>query len=81
MIYESREVQIDTGSSDIFFPSISCNTGCDGHARYDGDISDTAVDLKKNFTLAFEDGSSVFGEQYNDTVSMAGFTVQYHFSA
>jgi cathepsin D len=68
-------VQIDTGSSDIFFPSISCNTGCDGHARYDGDISDTAVDLKKNFTLAFEDGSSVFGEQYNDTVSMAGFTV------
>jgi hypothetical protein len=81
MIYESHEVQIDTGSSDLFLPSISCNTGCDGHARYDAGISDTAIDLNKNFSLKFEDGSIVFGEQYNDTVSMAGFTVQHHLSA
>jgi hypothetical protein len=81
MNYYSNEANFDTGSSDTFLPSLSCNVDCDGHARYDPSASDTSVDLNKNFTLTYEERSSVSGEQYNDALSIAGFTVSLHISA
>jgi cathepsin D len=68
-------VDFDTGSSDIFFPSPSCNSTCSGHKSYNPNASSTAHDLSTPFSLAFGDGSTVDGEQFTDVVSIAGLTV------
>ncbi|KAA1475916.1 acid protease [Dentipellis sp. KUC8613] len=67
-------VDFDTGSSDLFLPGSSCDKSCDGHAKYDTGSSSTAHNLGKPYTLAYADGSSVTGTQYEDTVSIAGLT-------
>ncbi|KAI9464474.1 acid protease [Lactarius psammicola] len=67
---EPFTVDFDTGSSDIFLPSTGCDSSCDGHARYDPSVS--GVDRNKSFKLKYGDGSAVSGEQYDDTVSIAG---------
>jgi cathepsin D len=67
-------VDFDTGSSDIFLPSVSCTENCEGHARYNPGTSSTATDFGSTFTLKYGDGSSVSGEQYTDMVSIAGLT-------
>ena len=72
-------MDFDTGSSDLCLPSTGCDISCDGHTRYNPSASGT--DLNKTFELQYEDGSSVSGEQYNDTVSIAGLTVSYCISA
>ena len=74
-------MDFDTGSSDTFLPSKGCDSTCDGHTRYDPSASASAVDLNKPFQLQYGDGSAVSGEQYNDTVSIAGLTVSYCISA
>ncbi|KAI0064928.1 acid protease [Artomyces pyxidatus] len=67
-------VDFDTGSSDLFLPSSTCNSTCSGHTAYDTSASSTAKDIKKTFQLQYGDGSTVSGEQYTDTVSIAGLT-------
>ncbi|KAI9440395.1 acid protease [Lactarius indigo] len=71
---KSFTVDFDTGSSDIFLPSTGCDSSCDGHTRYDPNASTSAVDRKATFELMYGDGSTVSGEQYDDTVSIAGLT-------
>ncbi|KAI0299938.1 acid protease [Russula brevipes] len=67
-------VDFDTGSSDLFVPSSSCGSTCDGHRKYDPSTSSTSKDLGKPFTLTYGDGSTVSGEQYTDVVHVAGLT-------
>ncbi|KAI0060071.1 acid protease [Artomyces pyxidatus] len=67
-------VDFDTGSSDLFLPASTCGSTCSGHTLYTVKSSSTAKDLKKTFSLAYGDGSTVSGEQYTDTVSIAGLT-------
>ncbi|KAI0267796.1 aspartic peptidase domain-containing protein [Gloeopeniophorella convolvens] len=69
-------VDFDTGSSDLFVPSSSCGSTCSGHKKYTPSSSSTSKDLKKKFSLAYGDGSTVSGEQYSDTVSLAGLTAK-----
>jgi cathepsin D len=69
------KVNFDTGSSDLFLPSPSCDSSCSGHKLYDPDASSTARDISKTFSLAFGDGSTVDGNQFTDVVSIAGLTV------
>ncbi|KAI0037915.1 acid protease, partial [Auriscalpium vulgare] len=71
---KSYTVDFDTGSSDLFLPGSSCGSTCSGHTLYSPSASSTAKDLKKTFSLAYGDGSTVSGEQYTDTVSIAGLT-------
>ncbi|KAI0050652.1 acid protease [Auriscalpium vulgare] len=66
-------VDIDTGSSDLFLPGSTCGSTCSGHTLYSPSASSTSKDLNKTFTL-YGDSSSVSGEQYSDTVSIAGLT-------
>jgi cathepsin D len=68
-------VQLDTGSSDLFLPGPDCNTNCAGHKVYNPSASSSAVDRHRSFYLEYGDGSSVEGEQYVDTVTIAGLTV------
>ncbi|KAL0581947.1 hypothetical protein V5O48_000004 [Marasmius crinis-equi] len=67
-------VDFDTGSSDLFLPGSNCNTNCNGHKRYTTSASSTAVDQRRTFSLAFGDGSTVQGEVFHDTVTVAGIT-------
>ncbi|KAF8433778.1 acid protease [Boletus edulis BED1] len=67
-------VDFDTGSSDLFLPGSACDSSCNGHTIWDPSFSLTSQDLGKSFSLAFEDKATVSGEQYNDTVSIAGFS-------
>ncbi|OAX35396.1 acid protease, partial [Rhizopogon vinicolor AM-OR11-026] len=66
-------VDIDTGSSDIFLPSVVCGVSCDGHNKYDPSTSSTAVDLGKPFVLTYITGD-VEGEQFVDNVAIGGYT-------
>ncbi|EGO03508.1 hypothetical protein SERLA73DRAFT_175015 [Serpula lacrymans var. lacrymans S7.3] len=65
-------VDFDTGSSDLFLPGPNCGSTCQGHTIYKPSSSSTAKDLQKTFKLTYGDNSSVSGEQYTDTVLIAG---------
>jgi hypothetical protein len=67
-------VDFDTGSSDFFLPAKNCDTSCEGHTRYDPSASSTSLDRGSPFNLAYNDGTSVSGEQYSDTVTISGLT-------
>ncbi|KIJ14861.1 Merops: A01.UPA [Paxillus involutus ATCC 200175] len=67
-------VDFDTGSSDLFLPGPTCGSNCSDHAVYDPSSSSTSADLGKSFKIAYGDGSGVEGDQYTDTVSIAGLT-------
>lgn len=68
-------MDFDTGSSDLFLPGTACtDANCAGHKVYDTSKSSTAVDQNEPFTITFADGSSVQGEVFHDTVSIAGLT-------
>ncbi|KAG1747422.1 aspartic peptidase domain-containing protein [Suillus lakei] len=65
-------VTIDTGSADLFLPSVGCGESCNGHNKYDPSSSSTAVDLKKSFVLTYGEGE-VAGEQFADNVVIGGY--------
>lgn len=68
-------VDFDTGSSDLFLPGVKCSDeNCTGHKVYDTSESSTAVDAGIPFSLAFGDGSTVSGDQFNDTVTVGRLT-------
>lgn len=67
-------VDFDTGSSDLFLPGPDCSSSCSGHTTYDPSSSSTSKDVGKTFSLSYGDGSTVSGEQYTDTVTIAGLT-------
>ncbi|KAH9059069.1 acid protease [Lactarius vividus] len=66
-------VDFDTGSSDLFLPASDCDSTCSGHTLYDPKSSSTSSDVGQSFELQYVDGSTVSGEQYTDTVTLAGF--------
>lgn len=70
-------VVFDTGSAELFLPASNCGSTCDGHTLYNPNASSTAVDLHQSFSIAYGDGSTVSGEQYTDTVTIAGFVVRH----
>ena len=67
-------VDFDTGSSDLFLPAKKCDSTCANHTPYDNTASSTSKALGKTFTLKYGDGSTVSGNQFTDTVSIAGLT-------
>ena len=72
---QTYTVQMDTGSSDLFLPGPRCQSSCSGHRIYNPSASSTAVDRHRTFSLAYGGGDTVEGEQYLDTVSIAGLPV------
>ncbi|KAF5364375.1 hypothetical protein D9756_000836 [Leucocoprinus leucothites] len=70
----NNAVDFDTGSSDLFLPGTDCGSTCQGHAKYDTSASSTAQDQGRTFSLAFGDGSTVQGDVFTDTVTIAGLT-------
>lgn len=69
-------VDFDTGSSDLFVPSIDCGDTCFDHKKYDPKASSTSHDLEKPFEIAYEGGADVKGDEYTDDVIFGGLTVR-----
>jgi len=68
-------VQVDTGSSDLFIPASTGDAICKSHDHlWDPASSQTDEDLDETFKFNFADGAIVKGKQYNDKVTIAGFT-------
>jgi cathepsin D len=68
-------VAFDTGTSDLFLPGSDCDSTCTGHTLYDPNLSSTSSDVGESFDIQHGDDSTVSGEQYRDTVSIAGYQV------
>jgi len=66
-------VDFDTGSSDLFLPGPDCDSSCDGHTTY---TTDGATKTGDTFNLAFGDGSTVNGDVFTDSVTVAGLTAE-----
>ncbi|KAH9019320.1 acid protease [Lactarius deliciosus] len=66
-------VDFDTGSGDLFLPASNCGWTCSGHTLYHPSRSSTSSDVGQTFRLLYTDGSAVSGEQYTDTVTIAGY--------
>lgn len=67
------------GSSDLFLPGINCRASCQGHRIYNTNASSSSQALGRNFSLAYGDGSTVQGDQFRDSVTIANLTVKHTF--
>lgn len=56
-------------------PGPECDSSCSGHTVYNPSDSSTAHDLGQTFSHSYEDGATVSGQLFTDTVSIAGLTV------
>lgn len=64
-------MDFDTGSSDIWIPSMACTTTCGSHHRFDSTKSSTfEAGENKTWALRYGDGSSVIGTTARDTVHL-----------
>jgi hypothetical protein len=65
-------MDFDTGSSDIWVPSVSCGESCGTHRRFDPSKSSTLSESQnKTWALQYGDGSSVIGYTAKDTVHLS----------
>ncbi|XP_037924065.1 lysosomal aspartic protease-like [Hermetia illucens] len=68
-------VIFDTGSSNLWIPSISCDSnGCSNHKKYDSSASETYVARGEGIQMSYE-GQSMKGHLSQDTITVAGLTV------
>ncbi|KAI0706790.1 protease [Cerioporus squamosus] len=74
---QSFLIDFDTGSSDLWVPSVNCTSStCNGKHKYDAAPSTTSVRKSGTFQISYGDGSSVSGPVYTDTVTVAGVTAR-----
>ncbi|KAJ7701588.1 acid protease [Mycena rosella] len=66
-------IDFDTGSSDLWVPSSSCNgTSCSSKSKFVAASSSTATKKNGTFAIFYGDGSTVTGPVFTDTVTVAG---------
>ncbi|KAH0836320.1 acid protease [Lanmaoa asiatica] len=70
----SFDVILDTGSSDLWVASSSCELTCAGTGNFDAAKSSTFKSLSHDFDITYGSGEAV-GTLVEDVVQMAGFTV------
>ncbi|KAF8626441.1 hypothetical protein AX15_004875 [Amanita polypyramis BW_CC] len=75
-------VDFDTGSSDLWIPSIECKTSsCANKRLYNSSWSSTSKNQPGQFSIRYGDGSNVNGTVFTDTVTVAGIKAEGQFLA
>lgn len=75
-------IDFDTGSSDLWIASSSCNSNvCKGKNKYEHSKSRTSKVESGTFSIQYGDNSSVKGDVYTDTVTVAGIKVKNQYLA
>ena len=76
-------VQLDTGSSDIWIPSVDSNVcvedeqACQALGQYDQSASSSSVEVAKGgFQIQYEDNSAVEGDYINETLSIGNTVIK-----
>ncbi|KAJ3479077.1 hypothetical protein NLI96_g9312 [Meripilus lineatus] len=65
-------IKFDTGSSDLWVPNAHGCMGCGGHKSYDSRKSKTSQPQNGTFQIEYDDGSTVSGPIFKDTVTISG---------
>jgi len=74
---QNFKLDFDTGSSDIWFPSSTCNTAaCKKHTRFNSAKSSTYKKDGRKWSVGYGDGSTSSGILGSDIVSVAGISVR-----
>ncbi|KAG8215009.1 acid protease [Butyriboletus roseoflavus] len=68
------DVLLDTGSSDLWIASSTCELTCAGTGNFDSAKSSTFKSLEHNFEITYGSGKAI-GTLAEDVVQMAGFSV------
>ncbi|CAF3179349.1 unnamed protein product [Rotaria sp. Silwood2] len=72
---QNFRINFDTGSSDLWVPSSSCHSSCNGFNKYTSIQSTTYVANGRRFSIIYGDGSSANGSFSIDTVTINGIAV------
>lgn len=72
------KLDMDTGSSDLWIPSMKCDHDgkCSRHSRFDPSLSSTVTELKTPWRIAYGDGSTVSGHLAVDRLEFSGITIE-----
>ncbi|KAF5332883.1 hypothetical protein D9758_017498 [Tetrapyrgos nigripes] len=69
-------IDFDTGSSDLWIPSSSCSSStCSSKSKYKSSASSSSKKESGSFSIQYGDGSTVSGPVFEDTVTVAGISV------
>ena len=75
-------VQLDTGSSDIWIPSVESNAcqeveeACQVLGQYDSSASSSYVDISHDFQIQYQDNSAVAGDYINETLAIGDTVIK-----
>lgn len=75
-------IQLDTGSSDIWIPSVDSNACieeqefCQVYGQYDASLSSTYVEYAHGFEISYEDNSAVAGDYINETLAIGNIVIK-----
>lgn len=76
-------VQLDTGSSDIWIPSVDSNVcldapdACQVLGQYDSSLSSTYAEVDRDgFEISYEDNSAVAGDYINETLAIGNIVIK-----
>ncbi|CAF0999471.1 unnamed protein product [Adineta steineri] len=68
-------IDFDTGSTDLWVPSIQCHSSCENKAKYDSNKSNTSRANGAAFRIVYGDGSFANGVFVNDTVTIGDLSI------
>lgn len=75
-------VLLDTGSSDIWIPSIESNAcqqaqqACQELGQYDSSASSSYVEISQGFQIQYQDNSAVAGDYINETLAIGDTVIK-----
>ena len=75
-------LQLDTGSSDIWIPSVNSNAcqeaedACQVLGQYDSSASSSYVDVGPGFQISYQDNSAVAGDYINETLALGDTVIK-----